>query len=978
MLRTFGRLELEGSTFQCQKPLLLLTYLTLEGPKPRRYLAELFYTGTEDPHNGLSRGLSFLKAALPDAFETQGVKLHARVACDAKLLLDLLDKEQLEQGVALYQGSFLEGVGLAMGEELEEWVFETREFLASRVREALLREGERHLAQGRAADAALSADAAYLVPGVPELEPEDFQRMYELLHAGSNPRAVTVRKAAASYGLTLSPPSRKVVSPGNGLLGRTSLPPVSTSLVGREAAVADLSAWLTGEECRLVSVLGPGGVGKSRLALEVGHELLAKGSFRGGVHFVSLETLTDPQLVLDKLAEVLMLNLRSGTDLASSVRGHIGALPVLLIFDACEHVAEGLRVLTEVLDACPNLKVLTTSRERLHLDAEWTYVLDGLATPEYEEELFGAAAQTAAIQLFVQRAKRSRLQFALTPEELPHVLRICQLVGGFPLGIELAAAWVRILSPLEIVREIEADLTFLDPKSANGIKSQSVRAVFESSWRRLNLQEQQVLCQLSVFYGGFRKEAAAAVADATTPLLASLVDKSLLRLSGNGRYDRHALLHQFMVEKLAERQEDEVGAAERHGRYFHTFLAKAESELRGARAREAVVSVREELENLRLAWAWALRSGAGEEIARSAPALRVFFDKEGRFSEGVAFFANAVTTLHGATGVQRRALGVVLVEQAWFVFRLGRRETAASLAERGLDILRPLQATGGLREGLHVLGALRLDAGSYEGARKLWQEAHELAALHNDDAGTAHSLELLGLVEELAGNTGLAERHYRRALELGLRLGDNERTVDTLNNLATLLIDTSNFPEAESLLRRGLKLAHEVGASRLTPYLTDNLAKVAHERGDHPRALSLGLQALSLARESGELPIQARVLETLGRSSMAAGDFAAAAGYFKQGLAETVRMNAVPFMLQLLVRVAQLHIARNQDNKAAFLLGVVADRPALPEAGRKLAEALLSDLKARLASEALAEGLAAGKTAKIDEIVEQAVNLPSE
>ena len=961
LLQTLGGLVLEGSDFRRPKPLLLLAYLSLESSKPRRYLAEVFYPGTSDPLNSLSRALSFLKTDVPGAFVTEGQRIRTAVECDAKVLLARLDAGRFGEGAGLYAGPFLEGLDLELGEELEEWVYGTREFLAGRVRDALLRVGELHSAQGRRHDAARAAEAAYAVPGAPELGPEDFGRVYALLAAGGSPRAGAVRKEAGDFGLALAappavPPPPFPAAGDQAARPRHNLPHVGTSFVGREPELAELSGQLRGQECRLLTIHGPGGVGKSRLAVELAREHLSRGEFADGVFFVPLELLAAPALLPVKLAEVLGLDQRGRADVLPLVKAHLGDQAVLLILDNYEHVAGGLFSPTDLLAACPNLKILVTSRERLHVGAEWVYPLGGLPLPHHAGELFSNRPHAqAALQLFVQRAKRARLDFSLTAEELPHVLRVCGLVEGFPLGIELAAAWVRFLSPTEIAREVERDANFLASQAQDaGERHRSVRAVFASSWRRLGAEEQRALRQLSVFLGGFRTEAAAEVVGATIPLLTALVDKSLLRVDAAGRYDRHGLLHQYMKEKLAEHPDEEAGVAAAHAGYYHRFLRQTAGRLRGTNA--ATEAAREELENVRLAWRWALRHGRLEDVQLSAPPLRTFFDRWGRFREGAELFEEALAALRPAEPGRQAALGIVLVEQAWLVFRLGRRGAAAGLAARGLDLLRSLDDPENLREGLHVLGALKLDAGEYGEARRLWGEALTAARRSGDDGAVAHALELLGVAEELSGNAVRAKAYYREALDLSVHLGDKEGLVDTLNNLSALLIDAGDFAEAEPLLRQAAALAREVGAHRVLPYLLDNLAKVAYARGEYERSARLGQDALRMARDSGEKPLEARVLETLGRTAFAVGDAPAAEAYLKQSLTEAEAMNAVPQVLRVLVRMAELGIASVQGERAAALLRLVAGHPATSGPDRALAHTLLRTLPLPGASPAAGDG----------------------
>ncbi len=438
-LTTLGGLSLEGSGFARVKPLLLLAYLAVEGPQERRHLAELFWPGSRHAMRNLATVLTRLRQGADGAVEADGVRAWTSLDCDARVLLANLENGEHIQGLDLYRGRFLDGVFLAWGSELEEWVYQTRECLAGRVREALMVLAEIDASQGRFKGAAGQAESAYLLEGAPAPQPQDLERLHALLVAGGGHRAEEVRKEALDLGLTL------VVSKTEARdqlrsrhqqekrFGRSSLPERRTSFVGRDLELSEVRELLMQPDCRLIAVVGPGGIGKTRLALQAAKGQLEEGGFADGVVFVPLEALTAAVSIPAVMADALGLELAGQEDARSVVMRFLEGKRLLLVLDNFEHLLEGTLFIGELIDSCPQLKILITSRERLNLELEWVCEVEGLAFPE-DIATLERAAYFDAVRLFLQRARRARQRFSLNSETLPAVIRICRLVEGLPLS----------------------------------------------------------------------------------------------------------------------------------------------------------------------------------------------------------------------------------------------------------------------------------------------------------------------------------------------------------------------------------------------------------------------------------------------------------------------------------------------------------------------------------------------------------------
>jgi DNA-binding SARP family transcriptional activator len=372
-LRTLGGLELKDSPFHRPKTLLLLAYLALEGPKERQHLAMLLLPQTDKKQrlHRLRVMLSQLRQEVPGVIEADGAQVWSTLQMDAKEFLSLVEAGRYGEALKHYGGTFLKGFDLPnWSVELEEWVYGTREFLASRAREALLHLGEEEAARGRFEEAAKHAEAAYLLAGAPEPEPEDFARCHALLVAGNHPRAAEVRKEAQAFGivLQLSPEEARA----RFFTAETSppahnLPLRSTSFISRDAELIEIADLLADPDCQLLTLVGPGGVGKTRLAVHAALEQYHLGRFPGGVFFVALEALTSVQAIPTAIASAIGLELQSYLDPLAQLQDHLAKKDILLVLDNYEHLMEAALLPAQLLQACPRLKLLVTSRERLNV-----------------------------------------------------------------------------------------------------------------------------------------------------------------------------------------------------------------------------------------------------------------------------------------------------------------------------------------------------------------------------------------------------------------------------------------------------------------------------------------------------------------------------------------------------------------------------------------------------------------------------------
>jgi DNA-binding SARP family transcriptional activator/predicted ATPase len=446
-------------------------------------------------------------------------------------------------------------------------------------------------------------------------------------------------------------PARAHAAPTRPRHNLTSQP---TPFVGRQRELTTLDAMLSDPDVRLITLVGPGGMGKTRLALALAARQVERRTaetgylFPDGVFFISLVAINSPDQIIPLIAKMLNVPIeisqstepmeratQTATTPKEKLLGYLANRRMLLVLDNFEHVIEGAEVVSELLAASP-LQVVVTSRERLHIREEQIYPITGLDFPEWEAP--ETPEEYTAMELFLQSARRVQPDFVLENGDMVALTRVCRLVGGMPLGLELAASWVNMLSLQEIAAEIQKCFDFLETDLRNlPDRHRSIRAVFNSSWNQLNEAEKQLFARLSIFRGTFDREAAEKIARARLQTLANLAGKSLLQYDAEGkRYQVHELLRQYGAEQLAAHPEEEYDTLH----CFSTFYCReAERHIQlftSGQTQMAMERFELDATNIRLAWDWAVSQGKVALINEAANGLCAYFDWTWRAEDGLA------------------------------------------------------------------------------------------------------------------------------------------------------------------------------------------------------------------------------------------------------------------------------------------------------------------------------------------------------
>jgi predicted ATPase len=593
---------------------------------------------------------------------------------------------------------------------------------------------------------------------------------------------------------------------------------------------------------------------------------------------------------------------------------------MLLVLDNFEHLLRESDLLVDILETAPGVKLMVTSQERLNLQAEWVLEVSGMRVPEEDER--EGLEEYSSVRLFIQNAQRAQADFSLTEEDKPYIVRICRLVGGMPLGIQLASAWVRLLSCQEIVREIEHNLDFLATSLRDlPERHRSLRVVFDHSWSLLSDEERRVYRQLSVFHGGFRRPAAEAVARASLSVLSTLVDKSFLHRHSSGWYEIHEVLRQYAAEKLHECPPEEEETHTRHGEYYATFLEPKLNSLKGSKQREAAMEIGEEIENLRASWRWAIEHGRIDIIEKSSESLYRFYEMRGWVAEGEAAFERAV---EGLTRLKQKTAGPppnpleltlakVMSREGALCSRLGLSGKAHQLLQRSLVIFRRVEDGEQIAFTLNYLGTLARLRGDYTEARHLWQESLAIFRHLGDRWGVAWTLNFWGHMVGEQGDHLEAKQMLQESLTIHQELGNQRGMAGALNSLGYVMYLLGEYMEARSLLQKSLVIRREVGYRRGIAISLSYLGQVA--------------EALNELQESRK--------------------------YFQEALRLAVEIRDVPLALSILVGLATSLAKEGQPQESLELLYFPLHHPGTGQEARNKAQQLFNHLEAQLPTEAI-------------------------
>jgi predicted ATPase/DNA-binding SARP family transcriptional activator len=1078
--------------FDSDKVRALLAYLVIESDRPHRREALAGLLWPERPertarHN-LSQALFNLRSLLDDAAigdplgrpalaaDRQTIQFNA--ACDCWLdvaafaaaldackehphrRLDLCEPciDHLHRAMGLYRGSFLEGFSLSDSTPFEEWMRLQQEHFHRPVVDTLRRLARCHELRGEG-ERALQCVRRHV-----QLEPwcEDAHRqVMRLLAVGGQRTAALAQYEACRQilhaDLGVEPEAAttilyRTIRDGSEPSAETSLPPHNlpapyTAFVGREAELAEIAARLRNPDCRLLTLIGPGGSGKTRLAIEAATDVLYANHahrFTHGIYLIPLAPLQSPEAIVPAVAQAIGFAFHPGNDpsrrsVGEQLLDYLRGKSMLLVLDNIEHLLaehlpdphglgdhalslvqaarkDGVGVMTDILRAAPNVKVLATSRIRLNVGGEHLLPVPGLDVPAASPTNHPGATPEdmtcySAVRLFLESARRVRPAFQPTQGDLVDIVRICRLVQGMPLGILLAAAWMRMLSPTDIAAEIAAQvpergIDFLEAAWADVPQRQrSMRAVFDHSWHLLKEREREVFRQVSVFSGGFTRKAAQQVVGAALRELRDLVDNSMLECGPTSRYVVHELLRQYARERLGQAPAEEQIIRDRHCAYYARFLEHREARLVGREQREALAEIEAEIDNVRAAWGWAIAQGRIEDIDRALESLAEFYHIRAWFQEGEAAFDRVAQRLAesepGTTYRSALVWGKVLARQGSFCDSLGlvekarellresldilcrlgaRREMAYAQSylgkvfaeegspqhEQALDIFRDISDQRGIAVSLYALGWNLIPQGEYEAARQRLQESLTLYRELGNQKGMADALSALGYVTWVLGEFETARRLHQESYALAREIGDQGGTALSLARLARDACGLQEYEEGRQLYGQSLALFREIGNLAGVAMVLGDMSELATVRGKYVEAIQLAQESLAMDEQLCYPVQKAWASRVLGNAARELNDLQGAWRYLRQALQIGMSVRAIAPALLTLVGIAALRMREGQKERALELLALVLHHPSTWQWTKDRAAPLVAELQAELSPELFVAAQERGRARDLD------------
>ncbi|MBN2619995.1 tetratricopeptide repeat protein, partial [candidate division WOR-3 bacterium] len=715
-----------------------------------------------------------------------------------------------------------------------------------------------------------------------------------------------------------------------------SLPAQTTPFIGRVQEIRTITRLLVSQPCRLVSLVGSGGIGKTRLALQAGAEMI--GSFPHGVFFVPLDGLTvgSIQFLVFTIADAIRFTLHGKQNPEVQLLNYLQEKNMLIIMDNFEHLVEESMLLTKVFAYAPHIKFLVTSRERLNLSGEIPIEVTGFACPDSTSDQ--RFMLYPSVQLFVQSAHRADPGFILQDTDRQAVIRICHHVEGIPLGIELAASWVRALTCEEIDAEIDKGMDFLTSTLRDVPKRhRSLRSVFNYSWDLLSKKEQKICQRLAVFEGGCTVHAAGAIAQATLGDLASLADKSLLHRHISGRYEMKKLLRQYAREKI-ESDQDEYALTKTHSiRFFAGFLQERLDSMDGKEQIAVFNEIAMDFENIRNACQWAIDINDIESLKKISPTLFAYYDHKAWFKEGKQVFTKFMRVLerfpHSSMDADEQLFyGKTVFRLGRILRRLGRYEDAGRAFTQSIVVFKRLNAFKDMNFVLLQQAIIALRTGDLEHARTISEQVLEESTREQEKNAMAQALTNLGVIAYYQGNYEQCRVMHREALTIRLELGQLRAIAAALNNLANITDSLGDKDEARRLYEQSLEINKAIDNRSGLSIIYGNLGEIHQGLGDIEKSQHYFELSLDLARQIGDPEALVNSLQSMGYLYVQKGDHDRAQQIFRETLRIAQKLNARPRIITSLDGIASMLKARGEDEQAARMcLGIIQQERVAPE-----------------------------------------------
>jgi len=983
-LTLFGHFEAqyEGrplTGFATDKVRALFAYLAIESGRPHRRetLAALLWPDypEQTARSNLRKSLYRLRQALQEGAPAlpkqlvgqtrQSISLNPemlvvdtaqfnRLIYAAKTAVDPL--ALFRQINALYQGELLQGFSIPDAYAFQEWLTIQREVFHQSAVETLSRLLTQYESRNDPDGILAAATQVLALDSWHEGTHRQMMRAYR--QQGNRARAIaqynelraTLRRELGVEPAQATTTLYEQIQAETAPAGETQAPVAQSQLrhfpvpltpfIGRRSELDHLTQRLQDPACRLLSLTGPGGIGKTRLCIETARRLDAiPNQFGDGLVFIPLGQVQDSELLVSTIGQSLNLSFRTGSNPQRELLNYLKNRRLLLVLDNIEHLLgrkqdetplAALSFLVETLAQAPGVTLFVSSREPLALQGEWVFVLEGLPYASQNGEDDDDPLKQPAPQLFVESARRFRRAFEPAAYS-EAILEICRLTDGMPLALEIAAAWMRAYNPREIAKRIAQGLDFLtSPYRDAPARQRSIRAVMASAWDELAREQQDALAATAVFQGPFTVRAALSVAQASVLDLAVLVEKSLLRRAGERRYVLHELVRAFAAEKLVESGKEPVVRA-RHADYYFSFLSERLPGLNGPNPQEALVMIRQAMDNLRAAWQWAATHTELQRLNQAMNGFAQFLILTGSNREGEEAFEKALNAIRRTGTESAKSLAVqsqLLAHLAWFRSGLGQNQIALENAENALLFAGRSQDLLSRARGLSILGWALQTVGRYDEAEVALFEAVALFDQRERPLEASLALIRLGSVYWRKGEFEKTLAYYRQSLEIEERLQNKRGINRAAGGIGLAYGYLELYDEALAWLNQALALDRELGNRFGVTRHLGNLGSFYLILGDYPQALACYEEAARIDQELENKSTLAIWLGSLGNVYKQTGEHDLALEYYDQAMAMAEGLGDRFNLCEFLLGKGEILLTRGDAGRAGPLL----------EEGRRLAD----------------------------------------
>ncbi len=900
------------------------------------------------------------------SLEIENKRLKILLANDVSDFRQAIKEKQWTKAQELYRGSFLEGVNIRKAPQFEQWLELERENLYSQWREATITQANLWEEEGRFDDASalmqalINEDSGSYYNEIEETllqllrcanksgEYEQALRCYRNTNKRFEQENLQLSVAVQELAEELEQKHQQQILSAEET-PKYTIPIQANTFIGRDMELREIANSLGQADCRLLTLKGLGGIGKTRLAMQVTES--QKENFSDGVHFIPLASLQSASNLAATILNTLKIPLIAGQVPEAGLQKNLKDKEVLLTLDNFEHLLEGAPLLGRLLEQAPKLKLLVTSREPLNITWEHTLEIFGMRYPEKVSEK--GFAEYDAVRLFARTAQQVD-HFQLKTDYYPAILEICHVIEGMPLGLELAASWVQAFSCQQIAELLTKDLGIVESTLKDiPERHRSLDNVFEHSWRLLNELEQSVLSKLAIFRGGFDKDAAKAITTAPYIVLLQLKQKSLVRKEKEEYFDMHEVIRQGAEKKLKENDSEYQKVRTAHSHYYLNLFTNS-SEAIKANEPEIIKLIEVNLDNIREAWEWAVDKLDAETLETNLRLLNFFHMNQGRFQEALNLY-NYAEEHFRKHNTKHLFFPRLLHQKSGCLYQLGDMQQAMTYNKEGVEFSKMLKDTWGIIASLHNLGDMERNGGNIAQARTAWQEALELAEANGEFQEVLNLLSNLAILEEQEGNHKQAEAHHRYILSTVQKTGLTAKYLFYLNNLANFLLNTGQFAEAETLSQEGVQLAKTSNQSARLPYFLLKVARVAGSRDkNYDKAWNLAQQALVLAQEQQNSSYCAKIYNFLGDVALATKRLPQGFEYLEKGLKLAQAAQSVSIIHEILVSIAKFYNLQAETEKAINLLELLLQQSSLVKTTEKSANELLKSIKEQQASSQLA------------------------